>query len=303
MRKEFAESVIHYFDKYPNQVFLTGDLGFMALEKVKERFNQFFINAGVAEQNMISMAAAIASEGFVPWVYSIAPFVTLRPYEQIRNDVCFHNLPVKLVGNGGGYGYGIMGATHHSLEDIGAMRLMPNMKIFLPLTNTDVKESVELMLIDKQPNYLRLNLSAAIPIEIEKFKQWRKIKNGDKAVIISAGPVLDNIFKLDEEILNDLEVWSLGILPITELPDEMLRSISEKRNVIVIEEHYEPGGIGEMISKNLLHQLKTSIRFNTLFARGYITGRYGNQQWHQQENDLSGAGLKNKISHFLYESE
>ena len=78
----------------------------MALEKVQEKYGERFINAGVAEQNMVTVAAVMAHEGFVPFVYSISPFVTLRPYEQIRNDVCLHNLPVKIVGNGGGYGYG-----------------------------------------------------------------------------------------------------------------------------------------------------------------------------------------------------
>ena len=129
MRVEFVNAVIKHYETIRNQVFLTGDLGFMALETVREKFGKYFINAGVAEQNMISVAAGLAAEGFIPWVYSISPFATLRPYEQLRNDVCHHNLPVKIVGNGGGYGYGIMGATHHTLEDIGAMRLLPGMKV------------------------------------------------------------------------------------------------------------------------------------------------------------------------------
>src|SRR5512132_1728928 len=106
------------YEKRPDFVFVSGDLGYMALEKVIETYGERFINVGVSEQNMISVAAGLAYEGFIPWVYSIAPFAILRPYEQIRNDVCLHNLPVKIVGNGGGYGYGIMGATHHTLEDI-----------------------------------------------------------------------------------------------------------------------------------------------------------------------------------------
>src|SRR5688572_13952774 len=113
MRNEFATAIINNFDSVPNQVFITGDLGYMALEKIQALFNKYFINAGIAEQNMISVAAALAYENFIPWVYSISPFCTLRPYEQIRVDVCLHNLPVKIVGNGGGYGYGIMGVTHH----------------------------------------------------------------------------------------------------------------------------------------------------------------------------------------------
>src|SRR5687768_4065332 len=96
----------------PDFVFLTGDLGFMALEPVRAAAGARFINAGIAEQNMVTVAAGLARSGLKPWVYSIAPFVFARPFEQIRNDVCLHGLPVFLVGNGGGYAYGVMGATH-----------------------------------------------------------------------------------------------------------------------------------------------------------------------------------------------
>ncbi len=99
--------------------FLTGDLGFGALEPLREVAGDRFINTGIAEQNMISVASGLGRIGFAPWVYSIAPFIYARPFEQIRNDICLHRLPVCLIGNGGGYGYGVMGATHHALEDYG----------------------------------------------------------------------------------------------------------------------------------------------------------------------------------------
>ncbi|MEO7801840.1 MAG: hypothetical protein ABIR81_07565, partial [Ginsengibacter sp.] len=111
MRKEFAQAIIDISKSNDKIIFLTGDLGFMALEGVRELLGERFINAGVAEQNMATMAASLAYEGFLPFIYSISPFITLRPYEQIRNDICLHNLPVKIVANGGGYGYGIMGST------------------------------------------------------------------------------------------------------------------------------------------------------------------------------------------------
>jgi transketolase len=154
MRVEFADAMLHFFDTHPEMVFITGDLGYMALEKVQQKFGDKFINAGVAEQNMVTVGAALAHEGFTPWLYSISPFVTLRPYEQIRNDACLHNLPVKLVGNGGGYGYGIMGATHLNIEDIGAMRLLPNMRVYVPFTSGDVGQVVEQMLADLHPPLL-----------------------------------------------------------------------------------------------------------------------------------------------------
>src|SRR5262249_54897691 len=114
MRKQFCDALVARA-KNPDMIFLTGDLGFMALEELQKALGERFINAGVAEQNMISVAAALARQGFQVWAYSIAPFCYARPFEQIRNDITFHGLPVKLVGNGGGYGYGVMGPTHHAI--------------------------------------------------------------------------------------------------------------------------------------------------------------------------------------------
>src|ERR1700733_13149723 len=107
MRQEFCRSLLEFSNR-PEFVLLTGDLGFMALEPLKEAMGERFINAGVAEQNMITVGAALAAQKLEVWIYSIAPFIYARPFEQIRNDICFHHLPVKLIGNGGGYGYGVM---------------------------------------------------------------------------------------------------------------------------------------------------------------------------------------------------
>ncbi len=297
MRVEFAQAIINAFDRTANLAFITGDLGYMALEKVQEKFGERFINAGVAEQNMITVAAAMAHEGFLPWVYSISPFVTLRPYEQIRNDVCLHHLPVKLVGNGGGYGYGIMGATHHNIEDIGAMRILPNMKVYVPFTASDVAQAMAQMIIDDSPNYLRLNMGAKISNEVSPFSAWRKIKNGTKGVVVGTGPVMENL--LNMSIAGDLEVWVLSIFPIIELPEELIRSINVSKKLITVEEHRGECGLRETLSYHLMNELTTSIKMLSLAAAGYPSGRYGNQKWHQEENNLAGKGLSDALQHFI----
>ena len=299
MRAEFAEAMLESAGPHPEMIFLTGDLGYMALEKVRERFRERFINAGVAEQNMVSIAAGLAYEGLKPWVYSIAPFVTLRPYEQIRNDVCLHDLPVKLVGNGGGYGYGIMGCTHHNLEDIGAMRILPNMQVYVPFVGSDVGQAVHQMLQDPHPNYLRLNLGARISQSVPPFDAWRRITNGKKGVVVGTGPVVENILNLDRSIVEQLDVWIVSQFPITTIPVELLEQISRLRRVITIEEHYGQCGLRETLAASLLEKLDTSIRYRNLFAQGYPSGRYGSQQWHQAENCLGGEGLTQSMVKFL----
>lgn len=292
MRAEFAQAMINLYDEHPKFIFISGDLGYMALEKVIEKYGERFINAGVAEQNMISVAAGLAYEGFIPWVYSIAPFLVLRPFEQIRNDVCLHNLPVKIVGNGGGYGYGIMGATHHTLEDIGVMRALQNMKVYVPLVASDVAEAVRAMAVDPSPNYLRLNLGAKVDHRLLPFQQWRKIKDGTHCVVISTGPVVGNVLEIqDNGLLEALEIWSVGIFPIDALPVELVSSVGEKRIVITLEEHYGQCGLNETIAQLLLSTLRCPIVYKSSYAKGYPSGKYGSQRWHQEENGLAGNGL------------
>lgn len=297
MRNEFAQAVIDEKAKHENLLFITGDLGYMALEKVQEQYGEHFINAGVAEQNMVTVAASLAYEGFIPFIYSISPFVTLRPYEQIRNDVCLHNLPVKIIGNGGGYGYGIMGATHHNIEDIGALRVLPNMRVYVPFLASDVAEAVAQMVKDPNPNYLRLNMGAKVNDNIAPFSAWRKVKSGKKAVVVGTGPVTENI--LHSSFADDLEVWVVSIFPIVELPQELIAAINQSGKLITIEEHQGECGLRETLSYHLINHLQSGIKLLALSANGYPSGKYGDQKFHQAENRLGGESMKQALADFL----
>jgi transketolase len=296
MRDEFARAMVALFGQRNDLVFITGDVGYLAIEPIAEAYGERFVNAGIAEQNMVSLAAGLAHEGHLPWVYSIAPFVAFRPYEQIRTDVCLHRLPVKLVGNGGGYGYGIMGASHHALEDVGAMRVLPHMRVYLPLTGADVSPAVSLMAQDPLPNYLRLNTAAQIPGDVPPFAPWRKLKSGRKCVVIGMGPVVGNLYDLgDTALLDDLEIWSVGMLPLGDAPPDLLASIAEKQRLVTLEEHYLACGMAEAVSHLLLTNGVSPRSFTSLHARGYPSGRYGSQRWHQQESELGGPSLRARL--------
>src|SRR5262249_32417882 len=156
MRKEFSSWIENFGRNESRFIFLTGDLGFAALENVQAALQERFVNMGVCEQNMISVAAGLAQQGLMPACYSIAPFAVFRPYEQIRVDLSLHNMNVKIVGNGGGYGYGIMGATHHALEDIAVVSTLQHVVCFIPLCNSDVEGACEALFRYVGPSYLRL---------------------------------------------------------------------------------------------------------------------------------------------------
>src|SRR5579863_6324202 len=171
-------------------VFLTGDLGFQALEPLRDALGPRFINAGVAEQNMVSVAAGLARQGMRPWAYSIAPFIYARPFEQIRNDVCLHGLPVVLVGNGGGYGYGVMGSTHHALEDYGMLLTLPNMRAYIPAFDSDVRCMIQQLIAVEHPAYLRLGYSEQPSwLSPGPYAAWRRILRGDGPTVVFVGPV------------------------------------------------------------------------------------------------------------------
>lgn len=288
--------MVALFDQRSDLVFITGDVGYMALEGIAQTYGERFINAGIAEQNMVSLAAGMAREGHLAWLYSIAPFMVLRPYEQIRTDVCLHKLPVKLVGNGGGYGYGIMGATHHALEDVGAMRVLPNMRIYVPLTAADVAPVIDRMAADPLANYLRLNTAARLPHPVPPFAPWRRLKQGSRCVVIGMGPVLGNLYQMgSDDLLDDLEIWSVGTFPLEEIPVGLLASIQEKRRVVTVEEHYLSGGLAEALSYALMRQGVFPRSFTSLHATGYPSGRYGSQRWHQEETGLAGPALRARL--------
>jgi transketolase len=300
MRAEFARAMIALYQKRRDLVFITGDLGYMALEAVAETYAERFINAGIAEQNAVSLAAGLAREGHLPWVYSTAPFVVLRPYEQIRNDVCLHGLPVKLVGNGGGYGFGIMGATHHALEDVGAMRALPGMRIYVPLTATDVDQVIAMMAADPLPNYLRLNNPTPIPGELPGFAPWRRLKRGRRCIVVGMGPVVGNLYEIDDpELLGDIEIWCVGRLPLDAIPDELAASIREKRRIVTLEEHYGACGLGEALGHLLLTHAVFPQSFTSLHAAGYPTGHYGSQRWHQRQSGLAGEALFSSLQRLV----
>ncbi|NJM53957.1 MAG: hypothetical protein HC846_11565, partial [Blastocatellia bacterium] len=184
-----------------------------------------------------------------------------------------------------------------NIEDIGSMRILPNMQIFVPFSSEDVFSSLMEMVKNSSPSYLRLNI-ASKQENIAMFSQWRKIKhsvNSPKAVVIGTGTVTDNLFKLPDFLLDNLEIWLLSQFPVDKIPSELLESISLTKSLITIEEHQGQCGLNEALGSLLLKQLNTSINFQTLFASGYPSGRYGSQQWHLEENSLAGQRLENKI--------
>ena len=298
MRKEFSQWVEQFGRSEPKFIFLTGDLGFGALENVQAALGARFVNMGVCEQNMVSVGAGLAQQGLLPLCYSIAPFAVFRPYEQIRLDVALHSLPVKIVGNGGGYGYGIMGASHHALEDFAVLSCLPNFRCVAPLCNSDVSGTAEALFHHEGPGYLRLGFGvwpeALGPLPpFQPVRQILFARQPPKLTVAGIGPVLLNI--LPGLLGNDLtDAFAISQLPLPVLDNDFISSVIASRKLLVVEEHVARGGLGEYLAAALA-RAGVSYQLHHSHAVGYPGGRYGSQAWHQKQSGLDPATLRDNV--------
>ena len=160
----------------------------------------------------------------------------------------------------------------------------------------DVAPVVERMAADPLANYLRLSTAARLPGTVPPFAPWRLLKPGRRCIVIGMGPVLGNLYEMgDQELLDDLEIWSVGTFPLEEIPAELLASIAEKGRIVAIEEHYLSGGLAESLSYELVRLGVCPQSFVSLHATGYPSGRYGSQRWHQEESGLAGQSLRSRL--------
>lgn len=293
MRRVLCQALVNSAAR-PEFVFLTGDLGFMALEPLRTALGPRFINAGVAEQNMVSVAAGMARIGLRPWAYSIAPFLYARPFEQIRNDVCFHDLPVVLVGNGGGYGYGVMGPTHHGLEDYGVLLCLPLLRAFVPAFKADVPILVERLFAWPHPAYLRLG-AAEEPADLvlPAYAPWRKLLSGAGPTVLVIGPLAGGLLTVVRELPPAVrpDLWVLSELPPNGVPPAFLADLQRSDVLWVIEEHVAHGGAGQWLAHRLVTEGRAPRRLVHRAARGYPSGRYGSQPFHRRESGLDPSSI------------
>jgi transketolase len=258
-----------------------------------------FINMGVCEQNMVSVAAGLARQGLRPLCYSIASFAVFRAYEQIRLDAALHRLPVKIVGNGGGYGYGIMGATHHALEDLAVLSCLPDFLCVIPLCSSDVSGAAATLFAHEGPGYLRLGLGAW-PESLGVLPEFQPVRRliaarcaAPKLTVVGLGPVLLNILPWAFE-RGRADVFAVSQLPLPAVDDTLLRSVAASGQLLVIEEHAARGGIGEYLAA-VLAQAGVSFKMHHRHAVGYPDGRYGSQAYHQKQSGLDAISLQNIV--------
>ena len=251
MRTAFVNKLMELAEKDERIVLLTGDMGFPMFDKFKELYPERYYNMGIAEQNMIGVAAGLAMRGKKPYIYSIIPFLIMRSYEQVRVDVCYHNLDIKFVGSGGGIAYGPAGATHHAIEDISLMRGLSNIQIIAPGDPFEARNAVEKSYYNSSPTYIRLSKNKDPflhkNLENKEFEIGKSIciRKGENLAILATGNMLEEAFNVSNKLNNSSINNSLySFHTIKPLDSKTLKEIFRNYNYIVtMEEHNIIGGL------------------------------------------------------------
>lgn len=303
MRLAFIQTLTKLARKNERIMLLTGDLGFTVLEGFAQEFPERFINCGVAEANMIGVAAGFAHEGFIPFVYSIAPFAILRPLEQIRNDVCFHDLPVKIVGVGGGLAYGHAGSTHHTLEDIAIMCSLANMTVIVPADSVETQHLVQAAINHPGPMYIRLGKAGEQIVHTRRanFRLGKgyMIVQGREVAILACGSMVAAAMAV-RGLLAKREIDATVISMHTIKPIDRIyiqKLVTTHKLVVTLEEHSIISGLGSAIAE-VLFQDKNVYHQRIGIEDCYVT-HVGSQRHLHNIHNLSVEKIVKRIIQFM----
>lgn len=255
MRNAFADEILKVARTDERVIVLSGDIGNRLFDKFKAAFPNRFFNCGVAEANMVSMAAGLAASGFRPVCYTITPFLTSRCFEQIKVDLCYHDVPVTVVGTGSGLSYSSLGATHHSFEDLAILRALPGMRVLAPADANELRSALRWAISQSGPSYLRIGKKGepvlTLADAIFSPDKWNRLREGADATLLSCGTILQEVLTAADFLHAAglrVAVWNCsGVKPLDE---EALSSLPAVP-VFTVEEHSVIGGFGSAVCEFL----------------------------------------------------
>ena len=288
MRNYFANSLYEKIKKDRKIILLSADIGNRLFDKIKKDFSNNFLNCGIAEPNVITFATGMAKEGFIPVCYTITNFLIYKSIEQIRNDAIYNNNKIILVGTGSGMSYNHLGPTHHSLEDIGLLNNLPNIKILSPADSNDLEEHLKHSFNNKnnQTTYLRIGKKNEPIINKTKAKINTINKVSDvssKIALVFTGPIFDSIKETQQKLKQkDINIDILNLHQIKPFSNVMINSLQKYNVIYTVEEHFPETGIKGIISSKLSDKkiIIKSINHKNEFishlgSRKYIRNKFG----------------------------
>jgi transketolase len=300
MRNAFSAALIKAAKQDERVILLTGDHGYSLFDDFRRSFPDRYLNAGVAEQNMIGVAAGLAKAGLRPIVYGLSAFVPVRVLEQIKLDICYENLAVVMIGDGAGFVYNALGASHHCSEDISALRAIPNVRILSPADAYEMTRAMELAFAVDQPVYIRIGKCDLGPLHDRPIKyEWGELikmrpGNGDLGFIATGSMVHAALNEASH--WKGSSVWSApSIKPLDK--DQIITICRNHRWVVTLEEHSIYGGLGAAIAEI------SSSYAPCWIARIGVQDRFaqyaGSYQYLRSEYGLDAAGISRQVDEFV----
>jgi transketolase len=300
MRGAFVRTLVDLAAEDRRIALLTGDLGYMALEPFMERHPDRFFNIGVAEQNMVGIATGLAEAGFVPFVYSIVTFATLRPYEFIRNGPVWHRLPVRIVGVGGGFEYGQQGLSHHGLEDVGVMRVQPGMTIVAPADHEQMATALRATWALAGPVYYRIGKDdrTVVPGLEGRFRPGRVeiVREGTDVVLLTLGSVAtEAVAAADTLAQRGVRARTVVVASVQPAPIDDLRAVlADVPLALTVEAHYAAGGLGSLVAE-VIAEHGLGCRLVRAAVHALPDARVGSQAYMHGRHGLSAPALVEKV--------
>ncbi|MDA9696723.1 hypothetical protein N9U83_01340 [Candidatus Pelagibacter sp.] len=308
MRQTCLKTVFELAKKNKKVLFVGSDLGPGVLNEFKEKFPNRFFMEGVAEQSIIGLAAGLAFENFRPYVNTIATFITRRCYEQVLVDLCVHNLPVTLIGNGGGLVYAPLGPTHQAIEDISIMRALPNLKIISPCDAHEMKYLMMESIKTKGPLYVRIARGGE-NIITQKYKpkigKALTLKKAKDYYFITTGITAHNALKACH-FLKKKENIECGVVHFSTIKpldkNKLKLLIKNSKKIITVEENVKSGGFGSSIlefSSELTNNIKSKAKIKIIGLEDKFVEKYGTQEELLEYSGLGFKELSRQMKNFI----
>ncbi len=280
MRTAYLDTLYELAQKDKRVYALISDNGAIVYDQYRRDLPEQYLNLGISEANMIGMAAGMASCGKIPFAYTIGAFLAYRAFEFIRNDVCLQDQNVKIVGTGAGEVYSALGPTHHSTEDLGGLRVLPNLTIICPASPLETRKATKAAYEHVGPVYLRLGTNREPEIYKEDYEfQIGKavvLKEGKDITLIGTGSMLKDILDVAEQIkMEGIDARVADVHTIKPIDKEMIiKAIEETGKIITIEDHNVIGGLGSAVAE-VIAEYGKKVKFKRLglehFSNGYGT--------------------------------
>jgi transketolase len=301
MRNAFAAEITELANVDPRVVLLAGDIGNRLFDAFREKFPDRFYNCGVAEANMMSVAAGMALTGLRPVVYTITPFVTTRCFEQIRVDVCYHEAPVMIVGVGAGLSYASLGPTHHSCEDIACLRALPNMAVVCPGDPVETRLALRAGLERTLPTYVRLGKKGEPVIHKASpdFEIGRAItvRQGTDVCLLSTGTILPEVLETAARLEHEgISAQVASFHTVKPLDEEYLAAAFGGFSIVaVVEEHSLLGGFGSAVCEWLADRPSQRARLLRFGTPDQFFHSAGDEEYLRESCGISAAQIAERI--------